>query len=305
MTTRSAAAPAAFEYFLPPRPSVPRRLGRIARDNPIGVLSLLVLLVLIVMAVFADQLAPHGKYEVAVGTRLEAPNSHTYLGTDQLGRDILSRMMHGARISLRVGFIAVGLGTLAGSIIGMVSGYAGGWIDLLLQRLMDIVMSIPALLLAMIVVAALGAGASNAMYAIAIVLTPGAARVVRSVTLGLKGRQFIEAAQASGASGRWILIRHIIPNARDEIIVLASVALAGAIIAESALAFIGLGTQPPEPSWGTMLADGRQHYERGPHMVYVPAGAISLTVLAVTMLGDTVRDVLDPKVRGGGKVQLN
>lgn len=174
-----------------------------------------------------------------------------------------------------------------------------------MQRLMDVMMSIPALLLAFVVVAALGTGPSNAMYAIAVILVPGAARIVRSVTLGLKARQFVEAAQASGATTTRILLRHILPGAIDEIVVLASLAIGGAIITEAALSFVGLGVQPPQPSWGAMLADGRSRYQVAPHLAYVPAMFISFTVLAVTVLGDTVRDILDPRLRGSNRVSLN
>jgi peptide/nickel transport system permease protein len=193
------------------------------------------------------------------------------------------------------------VGTLAGSAIGLTSGYLRGWADLVLQRLMDIMMSIPALLLAMAVAAAFGPGTNNTMLAIAIIFIAGTARVVRSVTISLAARQFVEAARASGASTWQIIFRHILPMAIDEILVLASLGLGAAIIIEAALGFIGngqLGTQAPHASWGNMLADGRASYQHAPHMVYVPAIFISVTVLAVNILGDTVRDILDPKVRG-------
>lgn len=303
MTAQPTAQPAAFEYFVPPQRSSWQAARALARENPVGVVALVIIVVLIFVSVFADAIAPYGKTEL-IDRRLLGPNSNTWLGTDRLGRDVLSRMIYGARISLFVGFIAVGIGTIVGSAIGLISGYVGGWLDLITQRLMDIMMSIPALLLAMVVVAALGRGASNAMFAIAIVLIPGMARLVRSVTLSLKARPFIEAARASGASNAWILVRHIIPNAVDEIMVLASVALGAAIILEAALSFLGLGTQPPNPSWGSMLSEGRIAYQTGPHMVWVPSAAICLTVLTVTMIGDTLRDVLDPKVRGSGRVRF-
>ena len=214
-------------------------------------------------------------------------------------------MLYGSQVSLFVGFASVIMGTLVGSALGLVSGYRGGWTDLVLQRFMDVMMSIPALLLAMVVVAALGSGTTNVMFAIALILIPGAARVVRSVTLSLRARPFVEAAEASGASSLRILIQHILPTALDEIIVLASLALGAAIIIEAALAFLGLGAQPPEPSWGGMLADGRSSYQLAPHMVYVPAAVISVTVLAAMMLGDTVRDILDPRLRGSqGRVEI-
>jgi peptide/nickel transport system permease protein len=300
MTAQSATI-VLQEQFLPPRASRWRAVGRIARDNPVGVAALVILLGLIFVAVFAGWLAPHGETELGVGRGLQGPNSTNWLGTDRLGRDILSRILYGARISLYVGFASVFVGTLAGSAIGLTSGYLRGWADLVLQRLMDIMMSIPALLLAMAVAAAFGPGTNNTMLAIAIIFIAGTARVVRSVTISLAARQFVEAARASGASTWQIIFRHILPMAIDEILVLASLGLGAAIIIEAALGFIGngqLGTQAPHASWGNMLADGRASYQHAPHMVYVPAIFISVTVLAVNILGDTVRDILDPKVRG-------
>jgi peptide/nickel transport system permease protein len=308
MTAEPLSAYLVEENFFMPRRSRLRAARRLARDNPVGVAALLVLLGLVFVAIFANVLAPHGETEIGVGRGLQAPSSTNLLGTDRLGRDLLSRIMYGARVSLYVGVMAVGLGTIAGSVIGLASGYIGGWIDLIAQRLMDVMMSIPAILLAMVVAAAFGPGTNNTMLAVAIVFIPGTARVVRSVTLSLSARQFVEAARASGASTWRILFRHVLPIAMDEILVLASLGLGAAIILEAALSFIGngqLGTQAPFASWGNMLADGRASYSAAPHMVYVPAIFISVTVLAVNILGDTCRDILDPKVRGArGRAKL-
>lgn len=298
MTVHSPSVAAPFEEFLPPRPSRWREAARLVRDNPVGALAFVILVALILGAALADWIAPYTTTELGVGPRLDGPNATTFFGTDRLGRDIFSRMLYGSRVSLYVGFGSVALGTLIGSTVGLVSGFVGGWLDLIVQRLLDIMMSIPALLFAMVIVVAFGAGATNAMLAIAIIFIPGAARVVRSVTLSLRARQFVEAAQASGASTMRIVFRHILPSAIDEIMVLASLALGAAIIIEAALAFLGLGAQPPEPSWGGMLADGRSSHQVAPHMVYIPAIAISVTVLAANLLGDTVRDILDPRLRG-------
>jgi peptide/nickel transport system permease protein len=321
----AASFPALQEQLAYPRRSRWRTAGRLARDNPVGVVALVVLLALVFVAIFARPhdifgveipgLAPYGETQVGVGPRLAGPGDGTVLGTDRIGRDVLSRLMYGSAVALRVGLLSVALGTIAGSIVGLASGYIGGWFDLIVQRLVDMVQAIPFLLFAMVVVIALqrgwladrlhdvglGGGTNNAMFAIAIVLIPGTARLVRSSTLALKERPFVEAAEACGASRTSIVLRHIIPNAIDEVIVLATVALGGAIIAESALSFLGLGTQPPYASWGGMLNEGRASYDAGPHLVWVPSAAISITVLSVTMLGDTIRDVLDPKIRRGGK----
>ena len=300
MSAQPVTSVVQLEDVLPTRPSRIRVAGRIARDNPVGIVAFVLLVGLVIAAVGADLVAPYGKTDI-VGRRLQGPNSTNLLGTDRIGRDVLSRMLYGARTSLYVGFASVAIGTTIGSTIGLVSGFLGGWVDLFVQRFMDVLMSIPALLLAMVVVSAVGPGASNAMFAIAIVFVPGAARVVRSVTLTLRARAFVEAAEASGASTIRILRRHILPTALDEILVIASLALGAAIITEAALSFLGLGAQAPNPSWGNMLSEGRLSYSVGPHMIYVPAAFISFTVLAANILGDTVRDILDPKIRGGGK----
>lgn len=276
---------------------------RLARRHPVGAAALIVLLALMLGAVFAGQVTPYSPTSLE-GNRLEGPTAQHLLGTDRIGRDIFTRILYGARISLLISALAVGLGTLTGSAIGIASGFLGGWFDLIVQRLMDVLMSIPALLLALVIVASFGPGVANAMIAIAIVLVPTSARVIRSVALQLKTRTFVEAARASGASGLRILARHVVPNAMDEVLILASVALAAAVIIEAALSFLGLGAQPPTPSWGQMLAEGRSNYLRAPHMVWVPSLAISVTVLAVTLLGDTIRDIVDPKTRGGQGVHF-
>lgn len=301
MTAQTASTPLLEDQFFPVRRSRWRAVIRIARQNPVGVVALLVLLTLIAAAIFASWIAPYGETQIGVGRGLQAPGSTNILGTDRLGRDIFSRILYGSRLSLYVGFASVTLGTVIGSIIGLVSGYLRGWFDLISQRLMDIMMSVPILLLALVVASALGPGTNNTMLAVSLVFIPGAARVVRSVTLSLSARQFVEAARAAGATTTRIAFRHILPTALDEILVVASLGLGAAIIVEAALSFVGggqLGTQPPHASWGSMLADGRASYQAAPHMVYVPAAFISVTVLAVNILGDTIRDILDPKLRG-------
>lgn len=277
---------------------------RLARRYPAGMVALVMLLALCFGAAFAGQVAPYSPTNTR-GNRLEAPTSEHLLGTDRIGRDMFTRILYGGRVSLLIGFLSVTIGTLVGAGIGIASGFAGGWTDLVIQRLMDIIMSIPALLLALVIVTSFGPGASNAMIAIAIVLIPTTARVMRGVALQLKERAFVEAARTAGAGDGHILLRHVLPNAVDEVLILASVALAGAVIIEAALSFLGLGAQPPTPSWGQMLAEGRLSYLRAPHMVWVPAMAISVTVLSVTLLGDSLRDIIDPKTRGGKRAHLS
>jgi peptide/nickel transport system permease protein len=301
MTSAAGSEPAAatvFEWTIPRRRPW-RKFGRLVRRNPVGLVALLVLIVLCLIALFAEQVAPYSPRTPGLAGGLEGPSSSHWLGTDRIGRDVLSRLIYGARISLWVGFLSVGSGILVGTIIGMVSGFVGGTLDLVVQRFMDMMMAIPALLLAMVLIASFGAGQNNAMIAIAIVLTPTAARVMRSVVLQVKARMYVESARASGASEARVLFRHILPNSVDEVLILASVALASAVIIESALSFLGLGAQAPTPSWGNMLNEGRVSFERGPHMVWAPSAAIALTVLVVTLIGDTLRDILDPKTRDG------
>ena len=288
-----------LQYLLPRRSRL-RGLLRLALNNPVGVVAAVMLAAMALAALFADQVAPYSPTaDVSLAPGLSGPSADNWLGVDKIGRDMLSRLIHGARISLGVSFAAVGAGTLIGSAIGMLSGFVGGGFDLIAQRFMDMLMAIPAFILALVIVASFGNGSNNAMIAIAIVLIPTNARVMRSVVLGIKARMYVESARASGASWRRVLMRHILPNALDEILILASVALGAAVIIEASLSFLGLGVQPPTPSWGRMLAEGRGTLAAAPHLVWAPSAAIALTVLTVTMIGDTLRDILDPKVRGG------
>jgi peptide/nickel transport system permease protein len=256
-------------------------------------------------AIFADQIAPYKYDQVFTGPQFGGPSADHLLGTDRLGRDEFSRILYGARISLAVGFLAVSFGTIAGTTIGMISGYLGGWVDAIMQRLIEITMAIPFLILAFVFVTAFGKGQWSITWALAIGFTPGSARVMRGVALQLKAKAYVEAAAASGASSVRVVWRHIVPNALDEVLVLGSIALGAAIIAEASLSFLGLGVQDPKAEWGWMLSDSRLSYRNASHLIWAPALAISLAVLSVNMLGDAVRDILDPRLRGRGKVNLN
>ena len=215
-----------------------------------------------------------------------------------MGRDILSRVIHGARISLKVGIIAVAIGTLTGAALGLVSGYFGGMVDFGVQRLMDIILAFPGLILAISLMAVLGANLTNAMIAIGVVIMPSAARVVRGSTLSVKTEQYIDAARAIGCANGRILLRYILPNVAAPIIVLVTIQLGAAIITEASLSYLGLATRPPTPSWGSMLSGaGRVYMLRAPWIAIAPGVAISLTVLAFNLLGDALRDVLDPRLR--------
>ena len=229
--------------------------------------------------------------------RLAAPTFDHPLGTDALGRDLLSRILFGARLSMRVTVLSVAAATAAGGALGLLSGYLGGWADLAIGRVMDIFFAFPAILLALGIVAALGPDPNNVIIAIAVVYTPILARVVRGPVLALKARDFVEAARAIGARPARIILRHILPNLLSTLIVQVSLALSWAVLTEGALSFLGLSAQPPAPSWGVMLNEGRQYLEFATHLALFPGLAIMIAVLGFNLLGDGLRDALDPQQR--------
>lgn len=229
--------------------------------------------------------------------RLAAPSLEYPFGTDALGRDLLSRILHGAQLSMRVAVLSVAGATLVGGAIGLVSGYVGGALDLAIGRVMDVFFAFPAILLALGIVAALGPDPLNVIIAIAVVYTPIFSRVVRAPVLALKAREFVEAARAVGATPSRIVLRHILPNLSSTLIVQVSLALSWAVLTEGALSFLGLSAQPPAPSWGVMLNEGRQHLEFAAHLALFPGFAIMFAVLGFNLLGDGLRDTLDPQRR--------
>ena len=265
--------------------------------NPLAMIAGLVLLALIAAALFGTALAPYGYNEVDVANRLQAPSATHWFGTDELGRDVFSRVVLGARASLQVGAVAVGISLVAGVTIGLVAGYFGRWLDDVLMRFTDVLFAFPAILMAIVVMAILGAGMTNAMIAIGIVYTPIFARITRASVLGVREEVFVRAARAAGADDTRIMIRHVLPNVAAPIIVQTSISLAFAILSEAALSFVGLGTQPPDPSWGRMLSEGRGFLEQAWWMALFPGIAIFVTVLSFNILGDALRDVLDPRQR--------
>jgi peptide/nickel transport system permease protein len=274
-------------------------LWAVMRRKPLGAASALVIAALVATAIFADVLAPYDPLEARPEIRLAAPSADHPFGTDDIGRDVLSRVIHGARISLWVGLLAVGIGTVVGMLIGLVCGYWEGRLDLALQRLMDAVMAIPGLVLALAIVSVLRPNTTNAMVAIAVVIVPGNARIVRGAVLSAKQNRYVEAAQAMGCRHLRILARHILPNVTAPILVIASIWLGNAILIEASLSFLGLGTQPPTPSWGLMLSStGRAFMEQAPWLAIFPGLAISLAVLGFNLFGDTLRDAWDPRLRG-------
>jgi peptide/nickel transport system permease protein len=288
----------------PARPRWRETVGLLAR-NPTAAGSAVVLLLIILIAIFDDQLAPQGANEISVADRLQAPSWDHPFGTDDLGRDIMSRIILGASVSLRVGFLAVGIALVVGSLIGLLAGFYGTWIDDVLMRFMDMLFAFPAVLLAIAVLAVRGPGSGNTALAIAIVYVPIFARVTRASVLGVREEVYVRASRSVGASDLRLLTRHVLPNAAPPIIVQTSISLAFAVLAEAALSFLGLGTQPPNPSWGLMLAEGRGYIDLAWWIAFFPGMAIFVTVLCFNLLGDGLRDVLDPRQRtlmgGGGR----
>ena len=272
---------------------------RLSRQKPLGVVSAGVILVVVVAAVLADQVAPFTYSQIDVPSRLQAPSVHHLFGTDDLGRDVFSRVVYGARISLVVGIAAVALGVVHGGVWGLLSAYVGGKVDMVIQRVMDAILSVPLLVMGLVVVATLGASLVNVILAVAFVLTPRASRLVRGSVLSIKEEAYIESARALGCSSWRIVLVHILPNVTAPIIVLASVSLGAAITLEASLSFLGMGVPPPFPTWGGMLGgEGRVRMIEAPWLAIWPGVAITLTVLAFNLLGDATRDVLDPRLRG-------
>ncbi len=251
----------------------------------------------VVCAVFADIVAPYSPYDLDVAVMLQGPSAAHWLGTDEVGRDVLSRAIFAARISVEVALVAVGVGLVGGTIIGIVAAYFGGWIDLALMRLMELLFSFPAILLAVILLASLGTSILNAMLAIGIIFIPGFSRLARAATNDVLRQQYIDAARTIGMGDGRILLREILPNVVTPLLVEAAVAFAYAVLLESALSFLGLGAQPPEPSWGNMLNTGRGFMAQAPWLGIVPGLAMFLCVLGFNLLGDGLRDAFDPHLR--------
>jgi len=283
------------------RPSVASRPGldllRKALRHRLVVAGGSIVLLLGVLALFGRALAPHDPLMMDFTARFAPPSWTHPFGTDDFGRDLFSRVLYGARVSVQVAFIAVSLSGVAGVTLGVLAGYLGGWIDEVIMRVMDVIFAFPAVLLAITVMAILGRGVENAMIAIAIVYAPIFARVTRGAVISVRDREFVTAARALGQGHGRVMFKHVLPNALGPIIVQTSLSLAFAILAEAALSFFGLGTQPPDPSWGRMLSEGRGFLGQAPWMGIFPGLAIMLSVLGFNLLGDGLRDVLDPRWR--------
>ena len=266
--------------------------------NPVGMIGFVIISILVLAALFGPLIAPYDPTAmVNFNDRFGAPSVEHVMGLDELGRDIFSRILHGSRVSLQVGAISVTLATIIGTFLGMIAGYGNRYLDEIIMRSMDVLFAFPAILLAIAVLAILGRGVTNAMIAIGIVYIPIFARIARAEVLSVKNEEFVEVAVALGASDAAILIRHILPNILAPIIVEISLSLSFAILAEAALSFFGLGTQPPDPSWGRMLSEGRAYFNQSAWMGVMPGLAIMFTVIGFNFLGDGLRDSLDPRTK--------
>lgn len=276
---------------------------RMLVSNKVTAAGLVILVLVVLLAVLGRWIAPYGANDIDVVNALQPPSGAHLFGTDELGRDVFSRVVLSARISLTVGLVAVGIALVVGVALGLVAGFFGGWLDTIIMRSADVLFAFPILLLAMAIVAVLGPGLTTAMIAIGVVYTPIFARITRASTLAVREELYVKASQAVGASDGLILRRHVLPNIMGPITVQTSLSLAFAILSEAALSFLGLGVQPPEPSWGRMLYDAQAFIYDAWWMSVFPGLAIFLTVLAFNLVGDGMRDVLDPRQRTADEIR--
>lgn len=273
-------------------------IWRRLKKNRMAIVGMIILIILICTMIFADQIVPYRaatKQNMAI--KMQGPSLEHIMGTDSFGRDVFARVVHGSRISLSIGFIAVTLSLLAGGVIGAIAGFYGGKTDIILMRFMDMFMALPSILLAICIVSVLGPGMTNLLLAVSLSGIPRFAVIVRSSVLTVKNSEFVEAARAAGAGTARIILKHILPNAMGPIIVQATLSMGGVILTASSLSFIGLGVQPPTPEWGSILTEGKEFIRQSPHLVMFPGLAIMISVLALNFLGDGLRDALDPRLK--------
>jgi peptide/nickel transport system permease protein len=300
MATTVEAPPATATAPLAPRLTLLEEVGKFIRTKPLGAAGALIILSLMAIAALADTLAPYDAYQADYAQQFARPSVDHWFGTDEFGRDLMSRIMYGARIALFVGFTASFIGCTIGGLLGVTSAYVGGRLDLLLERLMDILLAFPQLILALAIASILGPSVPNVVIAIAIPIIPRAARVVRATALAVKENVYVEAVSALGAPQYRIVLRHIVPNVVAPYIIILTAQLGGAILAEAALSYLGLGAAEPTPSWGLMLSGSALSYaEKAPWIPVFPGIAISLGVFGFNLFGDSLRDALDPKLRKG------
>ena len=279
--------------------SMALEIWRRLRKNKMAMLGLVILVMLALTAIFADVIADYDTKVIAqdIKNRLQGPSMEHWCGTDEFGRDIFARLVHGSRVSLVVGLISVSISLLMGGALGAIAGYYGGRVDNVIMRIMDIFLAVPSILLAMTIVAALGTSLINVMLAIGVSGIPGYARIVRASVMSIKDQEFVEASRAIGAKSPTTIFREILPNCLAPIIVQATLSVAGAILSTASLSFIGLGVQPPSPEWGAMLSGGRNYLRDALHLTLFPGLAIVITILALNLLGEGLRDALDPRLK--------
>ena len=299
MAVNTSLIEAAASVRLAPRLTWAEQVVTFVRSKPLGAAGGLIILTMLVVALVADVLAPYDPYLPDYAAQFVRPSAGHWLGTDEFGRDVLSRIMYGARIALFVGFTASVAGCSLGAVLGVVSAYCGGKIDLLLERMMDILLAFPQLILALAVASILGPAVHNVVIAIAIPIIPRAARVVRATALSIKQNQYVEAAHGLGATHYRVVRQHILPNVLAPFLIMLTAQLGTAILAEAALSYLGLGAAEPTPSWGLMLSGSAPAYaEKAPWIGLFPGIALSLAVFGFSLFGDSLRDALDPKLRG-------
>jgi peptide/nickel transport system permease protein len=267
------------------------------RRNRGAVLGLILIIMLTMIAVTAPWIAPYDPLEQSIREALQPPSAEHVFGTDDIGRDMLSRIIYGARISLRVGLISVAIGSIIGTTAGIVSGFYGGAVDNVIMRVTDVLAAFPGMLLALTVIAVLGPGLFNAMIAVGVGSIPSYTRIARGSTMSIRNCAYVESARAVGCGDRRIMARYILPNVLPPLIVIVTLGVAGAILTASGLSFLGLGARPPTPEWGAMLSSGRTYLRRSPWVAVFPGLAITITVVSINLLGDGLRDALDPKLR--------
>jgi|TARA_R110002124_G_scaffold226949_1_gene392101 peptide/nickel transport system permease protein len=296
VTVSEIQTEAQFEEVAPKKPWSQVAL-ELCRKQPLGVFGLAIVFVMILAAILAEVVAPNDPLQEHFDAMLAAPSAEYLLGTDEFGRDILTRLIYGSRTALLVGFVCAIVGATGGLVLGVASAYFGGLFDLILQRILDVFMAFPLIILALAVVATLGPGIENVMIAIILPFVPQCARVVRSNALAIREIPYVDAARALGFSDARIILRHMVPNVMAPYLIMLTTFLGQAILLEASLSFLGLGVQDPTPAWGLMLSNASEFFEGAPWVAVYPGVAISLSVFGFNLFGDSVRDVLDPKMR--------
>ena len=282
----------------PPRRNEFRRFLRVFLGRGVVVFGLVILLFFVVVTIFAPWIAPYDPYDNDVGNALLQPSNSHFLGTDILGRDILSRVIYGARTSLMIGLFVVGISTIVGTILGILAGYYGGWVYTVIMRLIDAYMAFPMIILALVVASILGGGIKNVVIALSVAMMPGYARLMCGQALSVKENDYIMAERSMGAANLRVMVRHVIPNCLSPLIVMVTMMIGSVILAESGLSFLGVGITPPTAAWGSMVNEGRPYLLSQPALSFAPGIAIMFAVFAFNMVGDGLRDALDPSLRG-------